>query len=698
MKDYLEQKFLRYSEAVPWEEVFIHTDREDYVSGEELWFNVYLIDRHDFKPSDNSRIVYFELLNTENRPVVQKRILIDKGFGPGQIVLPDTLSSGTYTIRAYTSWMKNFLPDNCFMKEISVYNTLSNEPFKRILRTGNYINEGTGNIVSQLVKSTGVAMRVNNSRPDILEIYVDADNEFRSQNNNIFYIFIQTHGNINYISTEKISNESTKVAVSKASLGTGINQITLFNSKGEPVFERYIYTPGEEKNILTLHSVDSCTLRDKVTLEIEIGDEAFTSMNPANLSISVAPQTDDPEFMTINDYMIFGTEYGITDLNTTNGRNIFELPQEHIDSILLNVSSNWINWNTVLSEDLPDFKYKIENEDHSFLGKLLTNDQQKANTNEFILLCSPGSEAGFQYARTDNAGNFSFNIHIDETLNDLVFMPDEISKGYKIILESSFSDQYPQSEILIDSSRSTFPTGISKLSVNYQVMKIYGVSTIGDRLNSAIQPLKPDRFYGKPDIELVLADYISLPVMEEVFFELLPHVSLKKKKSIFEISITDRIDNSPYYTIPSLLIDGVIIKDPSMIAGLDPETVEKIDVIMEKYLVGKYYFYGLVNVITKAGDFNCVSLPDYMIRLPYRVIDPVWSFISPDYSSAEIRNSRIPDFRNTLYWNPSVKPDKSGKASIEFWTSDDISDYVINIQGNTSDGRLISTRKSIRVK
>src|SRR5450759_2682094 len=77
MTDYLTQKFLRYSRAVPREEIFIHSDREEYIAGEDLWFNIYLTDRQTFKPSLNSRIVYFELLNFENRPVIQERIFID---------------------------------------------------------------------------------------------------------------------------------------------------------------------------------------------------------------------------------------------------------------------------------------------------------------------------------------------------------------------------------------------------------------------------------------------------------------------------------------------------------------------------------------------------------------------------------------------------------------------------------------------
>jgi hypothetical protein len=146
------------------------------------------------------------------------------------------------------------------------------------------------------------------------------------------------------------------------------------------------------------------------------------------------------------------------------------------------------------------------------------------------------------------------------------------------------------------------------------------------------------------------------------------------------------------------MIDGVIIKDASLIVNLDPETVEKIDVVKGKYEVGKYIFTGIINVITKAGDFMSVPLSDYMMRLPYRVVEPVLSFLSPDYSTVESKGSRLPDYRNTLYWNPVVKPDKYGKTSLEFWSSDNKSDYVINIQGITQNGDLISFKKILKVK
>ncbi len=695
---YLVQKFSQYCKSVPREEIYIHCDRDEYISGENIWFNIYLIDRQSFKPSLNSRIVYFELLNTENRPVVQKRIFVDNGTGPGQIVLPDTLSSGLYTIRAYTSWMENFLPYNCFMKQIAIYNTLSNKAFRRNSYTDSFIKNGNLNINKKKIQNNEITLNINNSKPDILELFVNADKRFRSENNDLVYLFIQTHGNINRVSSEKLVGETTEFTVPKVLLGTGINQITIFNSHGEPVGERYIYTPSGKSNFLNLNCTDSCNLRDKVNLEIELKNKLIQATNSTKISISVAPESNEMGAMDIDDYLIFGTEFGSSWQYAVKREKIKELSREVMDNILLNVTSNWIDWSAILSDGLPDFKYKIEKEDHLLRGKLMANDLQPVHAGELVLMCIPGKEALFQYARTDNEGNFSFNIHIDEGLKDLIFMPDDISKNHKIIIESSFSDQYIKSEVSVDSAGSVIPQYISKLSVNQQVQKIYGINAVGNIMDLDIQPVKSSRFYGKPDIELVLADYISLPVMSEIFFELLPGVSLKKKKSTFEISITYRIDDNQSYATPSLMIDGVIIRDPSLVANLDPEIVERIDVIRGKYLVGKYLFPGMVNVITKSGDFTCVSLPEYMIRLPYKIAEPARSFVSPDYSSEELKDSHLPDYRNTLYWNPSVKPGKDGKARTEFWSSDNKSKYIINIQGITQTGEPFSLQKTINVK
>jgi hypothetical protein len=91
-------------------------------------------------------------------------------------------------------------------------------------------------------------------------------------------------------------------------------------------------------------------------------------------------------------------------------------------------------------------------------------------------------------------------------------------------------------------------------------------------------------------------------------------------------------------------------------------------------------------------------MPDYVVALPYTVVEKPSGFTSPDYSNERNRISRIPDLRNTLYWNPSVKTDRNGEAEIEFWTSDLPGNYSIKIQGISGTGEKISVVKSFRVR
>lgn len=698
MTDYLSKKFLSYTRAVHREEIYIHSDREEYISGEDVWFKIYLIDRQSFKPSLDSKIAYFELLNSANRPVIQKKILLDGGFGPGQIVLPDTLSTGIYTIRAYTSWMKNFFPFNCFVKQINIYNAFSIKAISGKLNSNQFIKERINLQPYSGTLNNGLKIEVNNSIEDVLEITVVADEKYRSENNSQFYIFVQTHGIINYVRSVSPADENSKISIPKKQLPAGINHITLFNLQGKPVAERLIYTPDKENQILTLHSADSSGVREKLSLNFEFGHGSTGLLNASDISISVAPETVSHSFTDMTDYMVFGTEFGSLPMIVIKGRKVNEIPPDEMDSLLQNVKSNWIDWNSILSDEVRVFKYPAEIEDHYILGKLLTRDQKLAGPDNYVLLSPPGKIPVFQYSQTDKEGNFSFRIHIDEKVNDLIIQPDDVTRNLFINIESPFSDQYLKSDVSVDSAQKLIPNYISTWSANHQVRKIYKISSVGNAVNHTIAEPKLKRFYGKPSTELIMKDYITLPVMQEVFFELIGGAFLKDKKSGYEITVKDPVNNLTYDTPPGLLIDGVVVKDPSLIAELDPEIVEKIDVVREKYIVGDYLFYGIVSIITKTGDFSNTTLPDYAIRIPYRVIDPVWSFVSPDYSSSDMKKSRIPDFRNTLYWNPTVKADMIGKAAVGFWTSDYISDFNVNIQGITPEGNLISIRKVIKVK
>ncbi|MBE0679483.1 MAG: hypothetical protein IH592_12040, partial [Bacteroidales bacterium] len=349
-----------------------------------------------------------------------------------------------------------------------------------------------------------------------------------------------------------------------------------------------------------------------------------------------------------------------------------------------------------MSEEM--LSYGFEKDYHFIRGRLFNRNTQIPDSGKYLFLSIPGKKAVFFYSRTDGAGRFSFSVPADRVTRELIIQPELVNPDNTIRIESSFYEEYP--EFLPGSG--TSPTGslkqVSLMKVNYQVNRIYETqnSVPPPESQTAAKPVKS--FYGIPDISLDLNDFIRLPVMQEVFYELVPGVTLREKRSGYEITVADPYYDVVYEQPPITFIDGVVVSDPAVIAGLDPDHVERIDVIRDRYVVGDYIFFGLVNIITYDGDYSRVSLPDHAVRLPYRVTDPVRRFYSPDYSTLERRRDRTPDFRNTLFWEPSVARSGDGKFRVEFWSSDVAGDYEINLQGVTDDGDPVSFRKVIKIK
>ena len=124
---------------------------------------------------------------------------------------------------------------------------------------------------------------------------------------------------------------------------------------------------------------------------------------------------------------------------------------------------------------------------------------------------------------TDTTGKFVFGIPIIEGVRDLVIQPEKVIRNNTIKMESSFSEVVYPFEGSGFSDRE-IPAYVPDMSAHYQVAKIYGTSYTGNIPGKPLIHRETKRFYGKPDIELVMDDYIKIPVMQEVFFELLPGV------------------------------------------------------------------------------------------------------------------------------------------------------------------------------
>ncbi len=96
-----------FRENYPQEKVYLHTDRDMYGAGETIWGKLWCL--LDQAPSYLSRIAYVELTDRNGKVLQKKMYRLDSlSSAAVDIDIPSGLSTGTYSISAYTLWMLNF--------------------------------------------------------------------------------------------------------------------------------------------------------------------------------------------------------------------------------------------------------------------------------------------------------------------------------------------------------------------------------------------------------------------------------------------------------------------------------------------------------------------------------------------------------------------------------------------------------------
>jgi hypothetical protein len=120
--DSLTRKFKNYRGSAFQEKLFVHIDQDFYLTGELLWFRVFNVDGTLHRPSSLSKVAFIEILDSNNKSLVQSKVALDENGGHGSLFIPATLNSGNYLVRVYTQWMRNFPSDFYFQKQITVVN------------------------------------------------------------------------------------------------------------------------------------------------------------------------------------------------------------------------------------------------------------------------------------------------------------------------------------------------------------------------------------------------------------------------------------------------------------------------------------------------------------------------------------------------------------------------------------------------
>ncbi len=441
-------------------------------------------------------------------------------------------------------------------------------------------------------------------------------------------------------------------------LPKGLSELIVTDAEGNQISEKYVYRDNNQNIKYTVSlSKEPFIAREKVKVEISASDMSGNPLE-SDFSISIAKS-------------VLVDTVDMSSFNSLEDRTI-------------TLKRKNLRWDEITNSNEENFVYLPEREGQLISGVMRSKSTGEPVKNTDISLAFIGKSARCHFTKTDENGVFYFIVN-ETGLNEIVIQPlFPETNGFYVELNQSFSNKfrhYPLPVLYIDSSRIS---DINSAIIAMQINNIY--KPFRQNSEEVIQNVTPD-FYGKPENTVIMSDYIELTSVREVVKEIIPNVFTLKQNGKYDFKLVNKLRGQPFDNKPLILVDGVPVFDVERVLNISSKEIERADIINIRYFFSENVFDGIVSFITTKGNLSAMEFDNSIFRQVYEGYQKGDIFYSPDYSTDNLKENRIPDFRNTLYWNPDMHTGQDGKTVIEFYTSDETGGYTILVEGITPDGK-----------
>ena len=557
-------------------------------------------------------------------------------------------------------------------------------------------------------KKEGYVMSVNNRNTEHHIITVSAnDNKLMDG------VFILAHvRGIPVALIEDLEDNPTSFKIAKKDIPDGIMHITLFHKDGDPWCERLVYNNHADNKIQADLSIPFSHFkqRQKAQVNIELKDAQGNPVT-ADMSVSITDVYNVPSSdhaLNIEHYLLMVSD--LDDPLEDPGYYFADDSKSRFFQDLLLLTHGWrrFTWNDVIKEKEPDLNYPPKS-GFDIKGNInksnqpLESDMTVSLIGEDLQLLETGSDAN---------GNFNlYEVEIWDT-TDVVFQAND-RKDKKI--KNAKIEMIPEDMIAVDVDN-VQPVG----NIDEESMTLY--------FNTTLENERLDSFY-KTDFSIDLEEVtvtskradINRRLKEE---RLLPYSDVDNRLLLDSLKYVQ-----PYYTVfdivklsvpgvqvigvpgvnqqfvirgqsslllsnsATVLINGTPASDGAVNAlrAADIEFIDVLKGLSKTAIYGDLGGGGIIAIYTKSGRKlrNRKNKIEGLFNMEHPGYYRVREFPSPDYSQS-MPGHKKPDFRTTLYWSPQVLVNEEGRAILEFYTADRNTNYRVDLQGVSNDGRPIS--------
>jgi hypothetical protein len=758
----IEQQFKQYSQHNFQEKIFVHTDKNFYLSGETLWFKVYNTEALTNLPSPISKVVYVELLNADKKSSLQAKIPLIQATGNGQFILPLSLPTGNYVLRAYTNLMKNGEADFAFEKQIGIVNVFNNTSvdttIKKLKYDIQFFPEG-GNLVNNI--SSTIAFKAINSNGkgiDCIGKVVNQNNDsvgsFTSQKFGLgSFTFTPVEGNT--YKAIVTSNHESFVANLPNAFTNGVVMLTQTNNNQVFITVKASNNFNNTAVHILVHA--NHTTQYKKTQVLENGTTVFSvdkqslaqgihhitlfnaQLQPICERLLYKPYTQNVQAKLTSNQSVFQTRKKVeldvsalaNNLPTEANLSIAVVKNDELSDITNDLDIQQYQWL------FAHIKGKIENPNYFFSNEealdllLLTQGWRRFNWNDVFANKKPNQTFLPEYESQIISGKVINKTTLQPAEGIVVYLSlpgkefgyaNAFSKAdgsFYAIMPNIYSttELVAQTNNRIDSnyridiqspywaqaSSTTIPT----FELSKQLTTALNEASIALQAQRIYHPSKAitkssnigyKPFYIQPDEKYFLDSYTRFTSMEEVMREYIKGVLVRRKNNKFVFYVSDNPRFQYFEGDPLILVDGIPLFDADKIIAADPLKIQQLDVVARRFFSGKLVFDGIVNYSSYDGTMGIKSLSAESLVIDYDGMEAQREFYSPKYELTTEVESRLPDYRTVLYWNGNIQTKENTSTKIQFYTSDISGKYTAILQGITPFGEALKTTFNFEVK
>ena len=329
--------------------------------------------------------------------------------------------------------------------------------------------------------------------------------------------------------------------------------------------------------------------------------------------------------------------------------------------------------------DPSDFEYLPEIRGITISGRIIDKSTKLPLKDIYVSLSEPKHGEYFSFYKTNDQGRFIFLLPYMQGQHDFFIQSeysDLLSTG--ILIDDGFCSKpvkLPYVAFRLNEEEMHF---IKDLAIDLQLGErfLLNKDTLSDSPHARTEPIA---FYGSKKVVYLTEKYIELPNIEEFISEIIPEANIIKRKGMTSSISMKRtyLSSCP----PLIFLDNVHVANDEQFLKIPLNRIEKVEVINLDYVVAGMRYYGIISVFSRNKNFAGLDLNKNSMFFTYELFSD--RNTGYDYSKRS-NDSRIPDRRNLLYWNPDIQLSADKKTTISFYTSDSKGDYVVYIRGKKS--------------